>query len=377
MPHNIILDALPAGIALTSVRDGGDVKVAYREFTSSEDGDLFIQRLEGLTNEIIGKLPPEIKASMIDHMLVVIHRDKRATVYVNELNLILKIRPKRAINKKGESVFQDDIAEIERLSFENEIKISGDVGIIFVFSTGWRKGLFFDFGAFGQHPLPIIYDIEKLLGHYFAYLDFQHLFKLTDDEWEKLFSQMWFPFIALKTQTVQRMLNFAKSNIPVDDLLPKIVEEVESTTNDMLERWKNSSILVNHMELITRAVERYMQKDYISATSILYTRIEGIMRGVLQIANPDKKASAKNLAETITLQKETSDIGRNILLPRMFHKYLDEVYFRNFNPEQPEEISRHTIAHGVARPEDFSVKAATIGLLLIDQLFYFLPSKNS
>lgn len=376
MPYNIVLDVLPAGIALTSVRDGGDVRVAYREFTSSEDGDLFIQRLEGIANKVLGKLPPEIKASVIDHMLVVIHRDKSAIVYVNELSLILKTRPKRAINK-GEPVFQDDIAEIESLSFGNELKISGDVGVIFIFSTGWRKGLFFDFGAFNQTPIPIIYDLEKLLGHYFAYLDFQHLFKLTDDEWVSLFSQMWFPFVTLKTQTVQRMLSFVKSNIPVDDLLPKIVEEVQSSTSNMLERWKNSPVLGNHIELIARAVERYMQQDYISATSILYTRIEGIMRDVLQIANSDKKASAKNLADTVTSQKETSDIGRNILLPRMFHKYLDDVYFRNFNPEQPAKISRHSIAHGVAKPEDFSVKASTIGLLLIDQLFYFLPSKKS
>jgi hypothetical protein len=376
MPYNIVLDVLPAGIALTSVRDGGEVRVAFREFTSSEDGDLFIQRLEGITNDILRKLPPEIKVSAIDHMLVVIRRDRSAIVYVNELKFILQIRTKRAINK-DEPVFQDDIAEIESLSFGDELKISNDVGLIFVFSTGWRKGLFFDFGAFHKPPKQINYDPEKLFGHYFAYLGFQHLFKLNDDEWNNLFAQMWFPFVTLKTPTVQRMLGYVKSNIPVDDLLEKIIDEVQLSINVMLERWKGSSILRNHIGLIGHAAERYMQKDYISATTILYTRIEGIMRDVLQMASSGKKASAKNLAETITSQKEYSDVGRNILLPRMFHKYLDDVYFRNFNPDQPTEISRHSVAHGVAKPQDFSAKAATIGLLLLDQLFYFLPSEKS
>lgn len=60
----------------------------------------------------------------------------------------------------------------------------------------------------------------------------------------------------------------------------------------------------------------------------------------------------------------------------MFHKYLDEVYFRNFDPDNPTNISRNTIAHGVAKSQDFSIKAATIGFLILDQLFYFIPFKS-
>jgi hypothetical protein len=377
MPYKIILDNLPLGIALTSIRDGGEVEISFREFTSSEDGDIFIHRLEGIPSDLLPKISVDLKPSAIDHMLVLINKDKSAIVYINELKPILKIRPKRTAIKVGEPIFQDDIAEIESLTFGDEIKLKGDIGIIFIFSVGWRKGLFYDFGAFHQPPMPISYDLEKLFGHYFAYLSFQHLFKLTDDEWSNLFSQMWFPFVTLKTSTVQRMLSYVKSNIPVDDLIEKIAEEVQIAKMAMLERWRGSPILANHMKLIERAVERYEEKDYISATTILYTRIEGIMRDVFQEVSPSKKPSAKKLTETITLRKESSDMGRNILLPRMFHKYLNEVYFRNFDSPKLAEMSRNSVAHGIAKPQDFSIKAATIGLLLLDQLFHFLSSEKS
>jgi len=56
---------------------------------------------------------------------------------------------------------------------------------------------------------------------------------------------------------------------------------------------------------------------------------------------------------------------------------VDDIYFRGFDSGQVAEISRHSVAHGVANPQDFSAKAATIGLLILDQLFFFLPPEKS
>jgi len=62
------------------------------------------------------------------------------------------------------------------------------------------------------------------------------------------------------------------------------------------------------------------------------------------------------------------------LLPEIFKKYLREVYFANFEPGAPTKISRHSVGHGVAAAEDFNEKTACIGFLILDQLFWFLPS---
>lgn len=376
MPYTIFLENLPIGIALNSVHGEGEVKVVFREFTSSEDGDLFIQRLEGFPNDILNLIPTKIKPSAIDHMLVLINQDKSAIVYINELQFILKIRPKRTNIKAGDPIFDDDIAEIESMEFKENINITKETGVIFLFSSGWRKGLFFDLGVFHLPPFLRDYDFEKLFGHFYSYLDFQHLFKIADNEWDLIFNQMWFPFISLRKSTIQRMISYVKSNLPLDDLLPDITKEVKDSQEFMLKRWEDSPILSGHIDLIRRAVERYENQDYVSATSILYPRIEGIMREVSRITSPNKSVSAKKLTENLTLQKEVEG-GNNILLPKMFHKYLDEVYFRNFDPNNPTELSRNTIAHGVAKSQDFSNKAATIGFLILDQLFYFIPTQYS
>lgn len=68
----------------------------------------------------------------------------------------------------------------------------------------------------------------------------------------------------------------------------------------------------------------------------------------------------------------SEDSQRKVLLPDKFERYLSEVYFKDFNPNQPEGVSRNTVSHGVAPVEDFSEKATVIGFLILDQLFYFL-----
>ncbi len=49
MPFDISLEQLPAGYAFTSARSGECVEVRYRDFTSTEDGQQFIQRVESST----------------------------------------------------------------------------------------------------------------------------------------------------------------------------------------------------------------------------------------------------------------------------------------------------------------------------------------
>jgi hypothetical protein len=377
MPYEVSLDLIPAGVALSSARKGEQVTVAALEFSSSEDGDAFIQRLEGIPNDLLAKLPPEagIGPSAIDHLLAIIRKDKTATIYVNELSFLLKIRAKQA-KKPGEPIYQDDIADVESLGLGN-VTIPADAGLLFIFSIGWRKGLFFDFGPLQITPTTREYNIEALLGHYYGYLAYQHLFKITDDEWQQLFAQQWFPFITLKNSSIRKMLSYIRNHWPVDDLLPDIASEISKAMNDMLARWSQNPLLQSHIELIRHAVDRYLQKDFVSATAILYTRIEGIMRSVYLTTGVGSRASPKNLVASVVEPQQARSYGFSLLLPHMFRKYLEEVYFHNFEPGKPAPLSRHSVAHGIAAPEDFSVKGATIGMLIIDQLFFFLSADNS
>jgi hypothetical protein len=48
----------------------------------------------------------------------------------------------------GEAVYESDLIDIESLVFK-DVDFPADAGILCLFSTGWRKGLFFDFGPLG------------------------------------------------------------------------------------------------------------------------------------------------------------------------------------------------------------------------------------
>lgn len=70
-----------------------------------------------------------------------------------------------------------------------------------------------------------------------------------------------------------------------------------------------------------------------------------------------------------------------MLLPLRFKEYLTEVFFGfedfNADPTQVKLVTRHAVAHGVASDELLDEKAAVIGVLLVQQLAYLLPSDSS
>jgi hypothetical protein len=67
----------------------------------------------------------------------------RATIYINELDILTEVVPKREF-QAGERVGKEDIAGITELKFAN-VTIPEDNAIIFYFCVGWRRGIFFDF----------------------------------------------------------------------------------------------------------------------------------------------------------------------------------------------------------------------------------------
>lgn len=373
MPYEITFDNIPAGYSLSSSKKGetGTIQVSVREFTSSEDGDLFISRLEGFPEEIVSKLPPRISPSQIDHLLAIIRKDKTATVYVNEIKKIAKILIKRVVDK-GEPVYADDIGDVESLILEG-ISLPEDVSILFLFSVGWRKGLFFDFWPTQSHnPRNRDYDLNNLLGQYYAYLIFQDFFKIPDAEWTNLLKQGWFPFITLRKATLKDILNYNRNLWNIDELLPKIEEEITDRLPVHLIAWQNNTYFNDHLKFIETAIERFKSKDYISVISILFPRIEGLMRSFHQDIRSDVKSTQASLIDSIVPPDVVLQKPHSLLLPQKFREYLIDVFFANFNPNSDKPLSRHSVSHGVASASDFSLKGATLGFLTLTQLSYYL-----
>lgn len=375
MSWEIKFDNLPIGYAVSSGKPGDEVEVSSVEFSSTEDGEHFISRLEGFPSDVLKKLDetPPIQESSVNHMLVVVRTDSTGSVYINELDMRGFIQPKRDL-KAGEALFKNDIADISEIQFVG-VDIPKECGILFLFSIGWRKGLYFDFSPL--HPkdgTARIYDLNKRLAQLYLYLMYQERFKIPDEAWSQLFLQLWFPFISLSVDTTQAMVNYAKNSWNVDDVLPQISSEVLSDLPKWMEKWKGKEQFSSHIDILEKAAERFVDKDYISTVSILYPRIEGIMRSHHYAIYPDEKGTQENLVKSTFSDVDKELNPKLLLLPEKFKNYLQDIYFASFDPKDPKGSSRNTVSHGVASANDFSEKSACIGFLIIEQITYYLSN---
>jgi hypothetical protein len=377
MPFNIILDDLPAGYSISASRRGEMATVVTREFTSSEDGDLFISRLDGIPANIINLVSKSlsnlhISFSTIDHLLAIISKDKTSRVYINEIPLQTIVSLKRAVTNAGEVIYHDDIAEILHMKF-GELEIPEDAGIVFVFSVGWRKGLFFDFTPLVKEEFTSRgYDLEVLLGQYHSYLIFQDLFRISEKAWENIIGQKWFPFISLKKATIEKIAFYASEGISLDTLTESISQDLISHLPLAIKRWESNTLFNEHFPFFKLAVERYLEKDYVSSASILFHRIEGLLRTKHLIVNSLEKASQTNLVNSLVNSLPEEQRAYSFLLPLKFQQYLNDVFFCNFDSNATVEISRHSVSHGVAPFGEFNLKSATVALLVVDQLYFYL-----
>ena len=368
------LGSPPAGYALKSARSGEHVMVRFREFTSTEDGQDFIQRLEGIPGKILQLLPSPVTPSQVDHMLAVCRRDGKADVYVNKLQIRAFFRTARPV-KAGAEVMKDDIADVERLDLG--VSIPDNSGFVFVFSVGWRRGLFYDFGPIaGPNPHPRQYDLGAFLGHLYCHVLFQDRFRISDTEWNSLFAAKWFPFVGLRNETIDSLISHIRSGWDPDEKLDDIVSEIKGHLPQMLDGWRTKSSFLPHITILERAVERFQHGDPVSCTALLFPRIEGILRTQNTSLDTSVQPSPKNLTDLAVASKIKNP--KSLLLPHRFANYLKDVYFADFDPNAPEvEVSRHSVGHGVATASKFNRKSAVIGLLTVHQLSYFLEDVRS
>lgn len=374
VPYDIRFDKLPMGIAAKAApKEASTAEVRMRAYSSSEDGHAFVEQLEGFPTAVLALLPASanVHPSSVDHLLAIIRRDRTATVYVNELRQVATAKVKRAI-RKGEAVRKDDILNVSRMSLES-VTIPDDAGIIYLFSEGWRKGLYMDLEPLHPDHKPTRhYDYEIAFGQLHADLMFQELFRIANTEWMELFRQRWFPFRSLSTDTIRNMVSYAREGWNLDDLVETVEQEVRATLDDTLAGWKKFQMLERHIPLIEKAIQHFRERDYPSCTALMFPQIEGILRVKHTTHSDGLPATQKRLAEISVVDGEPSLTGRSPLLPGRFREYLESVYFARFDPNETNApISRNSVAHGVAAVESYNLKAALLGLLILGQIAHY------
>ena len=201
----------------------------------------------------------------------------------------------------------------------------------------------------------------------------QLVFKLDESQWEILFSQGWFPFVSLPKRILRQMISAVRSGSGTEQYTQSVVEAIRAMAPLIRSRWREPALYQEHLPLLEHAMERFLEGDYVSPTSILYPRIEGILRSIHTASGAASSFNQSRLAEAAVDAWVDKVHDYSWLLPNRFKEYLEKVYFAGFSPGQPASLSRHSVGHGVAQPRDFDQKHACIAILIVDQLRFLLP----
>jgi hypothetical protein len=368
MQYNFRLEHPQIGYIARPVHQGDKTELLLTDFLSTSDGEKFIRQLESIYGSLLcrceGSTPPP---SVIDNFLILINRTGETVVHINEVSLDIVVRAKTKVCA-GQQLHLDHILNVERLSPDG-IEIPQDSGFILMFSTGWRKGLFYDFGPLhGDDTRLRDFRVDKMLAACWTYVSFSFLFNIEETVWLEMFKQRWFPFINLRISTLRKMIDFANAHLEIDPFLPSITEEVNEIIESSWSVWQDYPWVRPHRTILERAFERYTSKDYISAVSILYPRLEGLMRSLFsEKSNKGKLTAMKLVDNLIRIEAQRGNIN-SLLLPDRFSEFLSKVYFMNFMPGTSPQVGRHSVSHGEADQEDFNQKSATIALLIVFQM---------
>jgi hypothetical protein len=135
-----IPELLVDGFAAESASPGQTVKILVSgRFTS--DQPVFhiyaIQITRSLTHNLRIFLPD------IDRLLVLIHDDNSAEVYINNFDVLAEARATRNV-KAGEPLRAPDLSDIRLVVFSN-ITVRSTDKIIYIGRHEWRFGLYFNF----------------------------------------------------------------------------------------------------------------------------------------------------------------------------------------------------------------------------------------
>jgi hypothetical protein len=357
------------------------VLVAPMEFVSSEDGQRLIKVLEVFVDHVLRLLAAQcgvtVWRSQVDHLLAIVNRDRTATVYLNELPQRVGIQALRPI-KPGEPVAKNDIADIERVDLGG-VTVPSDSGMLFFFSVGWRRAVFYDFGPLNPNEeVRRTFDCPVVLAQLYARVLFQERFGILESEWESLFAAKLFPFVGLRNETIDAILSHLRFGWDLSVLSDAIVAETRQRLPCFLESWRRHPVFIPHISFLERAAERFGENDYLSCVGLLVPRVEGILRSHhVDIGRKDQPGQT-NLADSAVASKIA--VEGCLLLPERFKEYLTKVYFAAFDGtvlpcDSGIALSRHSVAHGVAPADAFSPLEAAIGFLVLHQLFWcFQPA---
>ena len=359
-----------AGLALRSATAGETVDVLTRAFFSSYDDDH-----RHYFSEVLGQLPG-LNHPSLDHALVVIREN---TAYVHKLfplttKIIVKtpIRPNRA-------VFQNQIVDVTEVRFKDSVfepDIRNGDKLVWLFRIGWSFGLYFDFSGEMRTD-----ELWETLGHCYKSIDSHSLYSFLSRSGnpERLIERGWFPFIQLSPEEFRQLKHGIESPSEMDVIEESIVRAFTADRIDEIaSHWWTDPVFSQKRKIILAGLRAYNDGNddqTINCIKNLFSEVEGILRLHYdrEFGTPPTTADLKDYLKARAVQAFPH--AASLAFPDLFFKYLNDFVFRSFDlQDAPVQLSRHSVAHGVAAREKYTRTHALQLILSLDQICFYVSS---
>lgn len=306
----------------------------------------------------------------INEALVIIRGNTSYTY--TQFPLQFKIIVKDTV-EEGHAIFQHQVADYISLSFKDHFNdvnpLSGDK-VIWIFRVDWVFGLYYDFTG-TLEPLNFAQEACNLYKKV-AYIDY---FRILSDEviLDKMIKDGWFPFIELINNGLEHLNRYYENDkLNAADHENLLTMFTQDRINHMVAKWWNNSIFENKKAILESGIDRFHSNDFFSTIKNLSSEIEGIIR--LSYPQLNKKTTMNELKEYIadrTTKKFYFDDP--LCLPTKFKDYLNNYFFKNFEPTQDTiSCGRHSVSHGLLATDGYTKTNALKLLLILDSLFYII-----
>ena len=375
---------------------------ALSRFSLTSDQSIFYKYIDEISKLFL--YPPEYKINVnsLNSFLILIHHDLSADIYLNNFPIEIKCRFKGSL-KEGTLISNNDIADIVELRFPG-IGIQESDKVICCLKVGWKFGLYLncvrnpnlvqkeiDSSEFEEVELEgsNIVQMQTQLGRLYRYLAFQYVYQSLESEpiFQKMVSDGWFPFVEILGNEYKTLFEtYQNEKFTYDDEVKVLLENFDETRlKKITDKWWENPFFQEKHELLQTGIDAFLRGtklDYISCVKNLYPEIEGILRSVYRADHEESAYRIQKLLEHLlkTGKRNVAD-DHSLLLPQDFLKYLNDSFFKDFDPNSAtDDLSRHSVSHGAASTKGYSAERALQALLTLDQIYFCLstpPSENS
>jgi hypothetical protein len=378
-PSQIIKVERIDGLANETISAGSTGTIIQKAFVTSLN-----KNFPTIANNLLKHFLKEPVENQANTILIRLKNKTEAHIYkIFPFSLMVRVRENV---HKGMPVMEEHIADILSVTFKDDmVDLNPNNGeqFIWLFRSKWIFGLYFDLtGKLVQSKL------LSELGSCWKQVNYlsEYTFMETNEYFEKMITDGWFPFIALRGNKLNTLMMYYEEGCKHKTHLDSIIDSFdEKTLNNITKNWWDNEHFKQKKQMITDAITAYINGVYTLSGKALSTELEGILRYAYNLDIASSNSSAKQKPSTFNLREylksksqKNHSLRDSLSFPSQFIEYLEKYTFRGFDlalGDIPE--GRNSVAHSVAPDYTYTKEFSLKAILALDNAYFFLGKTNN